>query len=209
MYVLTINDNVVLGPISWNARMFNSALEDELEVKFNILPSHQSNVPLVLSDGVKVRECVEEHPPLNPKIQMYNGPFWTFTDTLGTASYVVLDKPLDLIKKELKEQVASNRWKQEGAGTKVTIQGVEVTVDTSRGNRDVFVQQLLLMPDADTVGWKFPETWLTLTKAELGACVAAGVAHVQAAFGWEKQLNEAIDACTDTASLDALDIKYS
>lgn len=206
MYVVTHNDQVLLGPIIWNARMFNSVIEDDTEIITNILPSDQLRVPLDLGDGLMIREHREERPALNPKTQYHNGPFWTFTPTIGTASYVVVDKPIDLVRQELKAVAATARWNKEEAGTKATIQGTEVTVDTKRGSRDIFVQQYLLLPEGGTTNWKFPEGWLTLTNADLGACVAAGVAHVQAAFDWEAGIVAQIDAAQTLSELDAIEI---
>lgn len=206
MYVVTHNDQVLLGPIIWNARMFNSVIEDDTEIITNILPSDQLRVPLDLGNGLMIREHREERPSLNSKTQYHNGPFWTFTQTIGTASYVVVDKPIDLVRQELKAVAASARWNKEEAGTKVTIQGTEVTVDTKRGSRDIFVQQYLLLPEGSTTNWKFPEGWLTLTKSDLGACVAAGAAHVQSAFDWEAGIVAQIDAAQTLTELDAIEI---
>jgi hypothetical protein len=60
------------------------------------------------------------------------------------------------------------------------------------------------MGENDTVNWKFPEGWLTLTKADLGAAVTAGVAHIQSSFDWEKAKVEEIEAATDAATLDVI-----
>ena len=60
------------------------------------------------------------------------------------------------------------------------------------------------MADTDTINWKFPETWLTITKQELGYIVSQGVAYIQGCFDWEVQKNAEIDACTTLAELDAI-----
>lgn len=204
MYVVTHNDQVILGPIPWSARMFSSVIEDDLEIKVTIFPSQKNSVPLDLGNGIKIRMAVEDRPSLNPKIQMHTGPFWTFTDTTGTHSYVPVDKPIELVKQELKQVAAAERWKKEHSGVKVTVQGTDVTVDTARGARDIFVQKYLLMADGETTTWKFPEGWLTLTKSELGQCVAAGVQHVQTQFNWESGIVDQINAAQTLQELDAL-----
>lgn len=204
MYVLTINDEVLLGPIDWNSRMFNSEIEEVTGANPQLLPSDKTRVPLNLDNNVQIRECVEVRPNLNSKIEMYNGPFWSYTSSLGTASYVVIPKPLDLIRSELKSIAAAERYRKEIAGVKTTVQGQEVTVETERGTRDIFVQKYLLMGESDTVQWKFPECWLNLTKAELGTIVAAGAAHVQSQFEWEQTIAAQIDAATTAQELDAI-----
>ena len=62
------------------------------------------------------------------------------------------------------------------------------------------------MGDTDTVVWKFPETWLTLTKAELSSVVIAGAAYIQAQFDWEKSVADSIDAAATVDDLKAITI---
>jgi hypothetical protein len=90
------------------------------------------------------------------------------------------------------------------AGTKTTIQDLEVTLDTSRDGRNVFIQKYTLMGEDDVVNWKFPEGWLTLTKTELGVAVATGAAHIQGAFDWEKAKVEEIEAAETVEALNAI-----
>ena len=206
MYVLTHNDRVLLGPINFNSRMFNSEIEDELEIVTNIRPSDVNNVPLDLGDGLKIRFATETRDIINSKIQVHTGPFWEFTETTGNAHYVAADKSIDIVKQELKEVLAAERYRREISGAKTTIQGLEVTVETARGIRDVFVQQFLLLPEDGTTTWKFQEGWLTLTKSELGQCVQAGVSKVQSAFDWEASVVILIDSATTLTGLDAIEI---
>lgn len=207
MFVLTQNDQVILGPMAWNPRMFMSAIEDDCDVTVSITTGDIQNIPLDLGNGIKIRNAVDVKPELNPKIEMYTGPFWTFTESTGSANYVVVDKPIDLVKKELIEQIAVTRWKAEISGTVATIQDQQVTVDTNRGSRDIFVQQVLLMNDTDTTTWKFPEGWFLLTRAELRSCVNAGVLHVQGAFVWEANKADEINLCTTLQELDAVNLE--
>lgn len=201
MYVLTHNDFVILGPIAWNSRMFSSAIEEETGIEVSVLQSEREQVPVNKGNGIKIRNAVESRPQINTKIQHYSGPYWSFTDSTGTASYVPTDKNIDLVKSELGAKLASVRYDKEIAGVKVTVQDLQITVDTARGSRDVFVQQFLLMGDTDTVTWKFPEGWLNLSKTELGICVSAGVEHVKAAFVWEATKLAEVNACNTLTEL--------
>lgn len=207
MYVVTHNDQVLLGPINFNTRLINSVILDDTEILVSVVPSMESQVPLNLGNGIKIRTAVETKPSYNTKTHMINGPFWTFDETTGTASYVVLEKPLDMVRRELKEKVKENRYKKEVAGAKVTIQGQLVTVETDRDVRGLFVQQFLLLPENGITRWKFPEMWLDLTKADLGACVAGGVSVVQGAFDWESAKGNEIDAANTLVWLDSIDLE--
>jgi hypothetical protein len=206
MYVLTHNNQVLLGPINWNSRMFNSVILDDTEIVTNVQPSDVQNVPLDLGDGLMIRKATETRDALNPKIQMHNGPFWTFTDTEGIANYVAVDKPIDLAKQELLTKLAYVRWLYEELGTTLTLQGQTVTVDTVRSTRSVFVEQYLLLPPDASSPWKFPEGWFTVTKAELGTCVQAGVDHVKSAFIWEGVQVARINAATQLSELLTIEV---
>jgi hypothetical protein len=209
MYVVTHNDQVILTPINFSPRYIASVIQDELDLDEapRITSTDESRVPFEILPNVMIRKVNEVKEVINPKFETFDGPFWTFTPEIGTATYTKRDKPLDLIKKELKEVLATTRYNKEIAGVKTTIQGLEVTVDTARGSRDVFVQQFLLMGDTDTVQWKFPEGWLTLNKSELGQAVSAGVIHVQGAFVWEAQKISEIDSADSITSLSLLELE--
>ena len=209
MYVITHHhdyDEVLLGPITWNPRFIASVLRTDLDLSFtpNIVASDEQKVPYEVLPNVWIRRVTNVSEDHNPKLHTLIGPYWVYNGTEATAEYRKQDKPLEIVKAELKQIVTANRYQKEVAGVKVTIQGVEVTVDTARDNRDVFVQKYLLMSDTDTVDWKFPETWLTLTKADLGIAVQGGVTHVQSQFSWENSKFNEIDACTTLEELDAV-----
>lgn len=214
MYVITHHhdyDEVLLGPIDWRPGFIASVIQQDLDLPFKptILASQEQNIPFDIIDKVRVRPVKEVRELINSKIQRYEGPFWSYTDSEATATYTAVDKPLDLVKGDLKQITSSVRYAKEIAGVKVTIQDGEVTVDTSRDGRNIFAQKYALMSDQETVNWKFPEGWLTLSKAELGAIVAAGAAHIQSAFDWEMEKNSVIDACVTLQELDAVVIAES
>lgn len=201
MYVVTYNDEVLLGPIPWNAKMFNTVIEEDTGLIVNLSPLQRNDVPIDLNNGIKIRSASENKPDLNEKIQIHVGSTWTFTTSTGVYNYTVVDKPLHIIRLELKNQTASERWQREHQGTKITIQNQEVTLDTSRGARDIFSQKYMLMEDNSTIKWKFPEGWLTITKLELKQCVDAIAAHVQSVFDWEFNLVSQIDNATTHSEL--------
>lgn len=212
MYVITHHhdyDEVLLGPIEWNPKFIASVLRSDLDLPYTptVLASDTQKVPYEILPNVWVRRVTNVSEEYNPKIQTLIGPYWSYNENQeAIATYVAQNKPLDIVKAELKQEVAAERYKKEIAGVKVTIQGQEVTVDTNRGDRDIFVQKYLLMTDGDTVQWKFPEGWLTITKAELGTIVSAGAAHVQSVFDWESTKTSEIDNALDHGVLNSITI---
>ena len=212
MYVITHHhdyDEVLLGPINWNPRYIASVLQSDLDLDQapTILASDEQRVPYDILPNVRVRKAVTSYAELNAKTQRHEGPFWTYDNDEATATWTAVDKPIDLVKGELKTLVAAERYRKENAGIKLTIQGTEVTCDTSRENRDIFLQRLLTMAPTDTVNWKFPESFINITYSELESIISAGVVHIQSCFDWELTKGTEIDACTTLAQLDAIVIE--
>ena len=207
MFVIVFNNNVILGPMRWNRFRFENEILEECEVSAT-LPDRNDNLDAVaVNQDIKILPVVgTPEPQFNPKIQFLNGPFWQFTATQAISSYVPEYKPLEAAKNQLKELVTAERYKKEVAGVKVTVQGVDVTVETDRDTRNVFVQKFMLMGDNDTVNWKFPETWLNLTKSDLGLIVASGAGYIQSQFDWELNKFNEIDVCTTLTQLDQVEL---
>lgn len=199
-FVLTNNGIVQQGPNNWNKLLFQSELE-ELGITYEL--------PKTNTDFISISESVKIYPidgvdvpNYNTKTEQLAGPYYTYTNNSARITYSIVPKSIEIVKLELKGIVSSNRYALEIAGTTTTIQGNEVTLDTSREGRSNYSQQFLIMADTDTVTWKFSNKWLTLTKSELGQCVSAISAHVQAQFQWELDKIVEIDACNTLEELD-------
>jgi hypothetical protein len=182
--------------------MFQSELRDEFELEVSIPQSNEGVYKI--NDEFSIIPVEESFPSHNTKIEQLAGPFYTFTDTLATASYTVVPKSIESVKSELKTIVASNRYGKEVAGTKVTIQGKEVSVSTTRGDRDIFLQALQL--GADGKNWKFDEGFFVLSIVELQSIVGAIVGAVQGAFDWEASKISEIDSAESLEVLDAINL---
>ena len=202
MFVIIHNDSVILGPMKWNRYRFENEIEEECEVTVTLSDRNDNLQSVIISDQIKILPIQgTDNPSYNPRIEHLHGPFWEFTDTTAIYSYVVQPLPVGTVKNQLKIECSAERYRREIIGTKVTVQNTEVTVDTARGNRDIFVQRFLLMGDNDTVQWKFPEGWLELSKSELGLIVSMGAAYVQAQFNWESAKIVEIDSCETLTQL--------
>ena len=205
MFVIVHNNSVILGPMRWNRFRFQNEILEETEVEVTLADRNDELTPVIVDDNIQILPVQgTPNPSYNSKIEMLNGPFWEFTATAAISSYQVENLPIDAVKNQLKDVIATNRYNKEVGGCKTTVQETEVRIDTSRDGRNVFVQKFLLMGDSETVQWKFPEGWLTLTKAELGAIVTTGTAHVQTCFEWEAGKLVEINDCDNLASLDAI-----
>ena len=205
MFVIIQNNFVIHGPRDWNKRQFEEVLKDECEVDFTLETRNNDNLPITVSDTVKILPVTNlPEPTFNGRIQRLDGPFWNFTDTTAEMSFVAADLPIEAVKNFFTSIVANARYAKEVAGIKQTVQGTEVSVDTARGSRDIFFQAFLSIGDTETINWKFPETWLELTKSDLGGIVSAGRTHIQTCFNWENTWVGRVGSATTLAQLNTL-----
>lgn len=193
-----------LGPMNYSKNMFKYSLEEDLEITDFELPISLTD-RLVISEKAEIVPCEVTEPSYNTKIERLNGPYWDYSNPdLAQGSYLVEPKPLLDVQGKLKEVVANNRWKKEIAGIKVTIQENELSISTTRGDRDIYLQALQL--GADNKIWKFPEGFFTLSLADLQVIVYAIVNHVQTVFDWEAQTVNEIMSTSDLQLLDKMDL---
>jgi hypothetical protein len=205
MYAVIYKNRVIVGPMAWNRGIFQGSLEKE-GVRQTIPRVAPQELPYKVTEDAKIMLVQEVRPEINTMVEYYYGPLWDVTGNNAVASYEVHDSSVESARVNFKNQTAEERWKKEIAGIKVTIQNVEVSVPTERDARNIFVQKYSSMTENETVNWKFPETWLTLTKTELGKIVSAGAAHIQSCFDWEKSINDQIDAANTKEALVAIEI---
>ena len=207
MYVLVHKERVLVGPRDWNRPMFEGALE-KLKIQVMLPRRDPQNLPFIIDEDTYITNAAIVIPPHNERIETYHGPYWNFENrSLAVGTYEIKDKQIGSIRELLRNEAAAERYRREVAGTAMDLKGTTVTLDTSRDGRNVFIQKYTLMGESDTVNWKFPEGWLTLTKAELGSVVAAGAAYIQAQFDWEMAKVAEIQAANTTAALDAIVIR--
>lgn len=202
MYAVIYDNRVLVGPMNWNRGMFQGALGRK-GISYELSRTAPNNLPLIIDEHAKIMRVDEIRPEMNPLVEFYYGPLWDITDETAIANYEVHDSPIESMRYNLKQLAAQERYKKEVLGTTATIQEHAVTIDTNRGARDIFVQKYFLMADSDTVNWKFPEIWLTLTKQDLSLAVQAGAQYIQSCFDWEADISNQFDlADTKQALLD-------
>jgi hypothetical protein len=205
LYVLVQNGSVINGPRAWNYRSFQNTLAEECNITSTLPMDYTDTAAITVTEGVVIYSATlntaVEH---NPATQYLHGPFWSFDGDVATGTFQVVDHPVEVVRSALKAQVAATRYAKETAGTKVTIQGAEVTVDTDRATRDQWAT--FQARGVDGVVYKFPTGWLTLTTADIAAIATAVHNHVQAQFAWEATTAAALDAAASAAELTAVNI---
>jgi hypothetical protein len=208
LYVLIDGEYVVNGPREWNAKSFQNTLSDDYEINY-VLPMQKEDFGIiVINDTLRILPASLTYPEYNSKIEYCDGPYWNYENNFAAGSFQVKDQPIDSVKANLKQIIAANRYNKEVAGTKTTIQELEVFIDTSRTNRNTYVNAYNLMADTDTVNWKFAEGWLVLTKEEMSNVVTTGSNYINAQFDWELSKVDEINNCTTLEELNNVDLGY-
>ena len=194
MYALINGQELLLGPISFNYRMINSVLEEELEVDFRVTSQDYQSVPLSFTEDIKILPARNEVPEYDTRFQTVSQTSHEITDTEVVFYYGVSDKPLEQIKEEYKAAVAPERWNKENTTVTVTINDNEITVSTSRDNRLSIVSKLL--SGDGPYNFKFNDgVWEEISKTDLQTILTEIDTVVQAAFDWELAKLAEIDAC--------------
>ena len=206
MYVLIHKNRVVVGPMLWNRAMFSVGLE-RLGINDVVLSRLEPTVPFIINEDTKIALSRYEYPEYNAKTQFPHGPFWDFSQDVAVGTFQVQDKSVDLIKLELKQTVANERYSKETLGTTITFNETEYRVPTDRDSRNIFVQKYVTMTDSDTVNWKFTEGFVNLSKTQVGQIIQAINTKVQEAFDWELAKNQEIDSATTAEELNAIVIQ--
>lgn len=196
MYALVHKNKVISGPRSWNRAFFEFILKRK-KIESGTIPKNPTEtLPYQIDAETYIMSATVVKAELNPFIQHHRGPLWEIQGDTAIATYEAVDTELEFAKSNYKNFLAATRYEKEVAGTTVTVQDREVSVDTSREGKVAFYQHYSVMGKDDTVDWKFSEGWLTLSKTEFGIVVQAITDHVQSAFGWEKEISEQIDGET-------------
>lgn len=206
MYVLENNNTVLNGPRAWNYRSFESTLDEDLEISYKLPMSKTDDEIITIDDNTHIypAELIQQN--YNPKIEYLHGPFWDFSTGKAIGTFEIVQHSIESIQNTLKAKVADNRWIKENKGITVTVQDTEISIDTSRGNRDIFIQKYLLLSDNDTLQWKFAQAWLVLSKQDLGVIVNAINRYIQAQFDWEAEKIAEISSALTHEELDLIDL---
>ena len=166
----------------------------------------EGEIKKLITDTVKILPASLVYQEYNQKTEYLDGPYWNYDNNFATGTFEIKDQSIESVKQNLISKIAANRYIKECAGIKITIQNVEVNVDTSREGRAIFIQAYTVMADNETINWKFPEAWLTLSKSELTQIIYTGASHVQETFNWESNKTIEINNCGSLQELNVIDV---
>lgn len=192
------NNSLELGPMGFNVRMINSELE-ELEVEEIVTTQSYTELPIHFSDNLThllpLERIIPENDPKYQNIGNFDWEIITEDDVPVKViiTYSVSDKTLEEVKETRKQEIAPYRREKENTIITLTINDTTVEVSTSREERLLLASKLAASPGPHN--YKFKNTWLEVTTAQLQFIVSEIDKVVQAAFDWELAKLQEIDAC--------------
>lgn len=88
MYALIHNSQLLWGPIQWNYRMFNSELEEELELDYRVGPDDWRSVPIHINEETHILPAKQIIPEHDSRFQSVGGFTWSkeYTDLTKATS---------------------------------------------------------------------------------------------------------------------------
>jgi len=206
MYAIVHKNKIILGPLEWSQKYFTNILKIRHRIEANVPGVPPKTLPYQINEDTAIHFVIVNMPEFDPMTQGIEGPFWDLTAPIIVANYGLLNQSIESARSNFEIIAANERYKKEVSGIKITIQGVEVTIDTSRDGRHIYFQKLFLMKENDTVRWKFPEQWLTISKQELAYIVEMGATHIQSVFNWESDVNDQIKTASNAKELYKVEI---
>lgn len=209
MYGIVHKNKVIVGPMNWSQKYFTNVLKIRYKIEANLPGTEPENLPYIIDENTSLHKVVEIKPEINHNLQYYYGPIWDISNDIIVANYEIKEIPVNDVKINIKSILAGERYKKEIEGTTLNLQNTNLTLDTSRESRSIFIQKYMLMSSDETINWKFSECWLTITKLELETVIKKITDHVQSVFDWEKEINDQIDSCLSVEELLNIDFVNS
>lgn len=209
MYGLVHNNKIQVGPREWSYSFFKIYLEEN-NLDYSSLTFNDPETSITGLDFkiLKVSELII--PSYNSLFEQLAGPYWTINENDITGYYDVVDSDINLIKSHMKEIVAANRYEVEISGVNFTFpDNTVVGVYTTRDDRNVYLDALLVMGEADTIDFKFKNNvFKTTSRLILQGIAGMGSEHIKNAFGWESTKCNEIDLAQTIDSLKLIELRH-
>ena len=212
MYAIVHKNNVTITSEKWYVGRLNSELQD-LEINKTIYPSDEQNVPITIDQDTKILKYLESYPPINPRIQCYDGPTYDIQEDKVIANYYTRPLDLNIAKGILKEEITRLRYVKEITTIQIPIPIINdkaelfetVSASTDRETRSLLSSKLATTGN-DFINWKFNEGWALINHLDLQLMILYIDQHVQSVYDWEFNKHAEVDNCYSLDDLIAVKI---
>jgi len=210
MYAFIHDSQLILGPIGFNYKMFNSELE-ELGMYQRVLPKDYDKVPIYFDEKTCLIPAIQNIPDYNERFQREGNFEWNIIKENDIPirvemNYSIHDKTLDEIKHEYKEKLLPIRKLKENSSIDIELNGKIINVSTDINERLSLVSKLISSPGPHN--FKFNNgIWMNISTTELEYIISQIDAKVQEAFDWEYSKVQEIDLCNTGEEVYNIDIE--
>ena len=208
-YLLVQNrQTVLLGPITWRQRFIQTEINDlvdagELSTVYSIPASEQGYIDI--GEGFEIFPAELITPDYDPNYQSLAGPFWTYENNFATGTYTVHSADIEIVKANLKQAGAAERYRRQNLGTTVTMAGVNFSVGTDVNTINQYVSLAAATGD-NTINYKAPTGFISVTGTDIQSVADQINTYIQAQFNWELDVITQIDAANSIEELQAIAI---
>lgn len=211
-YVITNQDDnnfVILGPMEWKSNYFSSVIAEETGHPVRLKDSDKDKVPFAVHDKIIIRRCEVVYEQIDSDIQQHAGPFIEYKTGgsqygYAVATYKAEYKNLTILKDEIANKIAKERWKTQSALINIDINGIQHSVDTQKETRDILLQKYILMSEDSKINFKFPFSWVEISKQDVLNIINKIDEHVQRQFDWENEIMSIVRSTDDYTQLKSI-----
>lgn len=205
------------GPLRWNTDRANNMLAEKTDMEYRfpndiimyqkgLLP--QDDTPLSVNDNLKLYKVeYTDSPEIDGVFQYHNDLEWVLDTGKAVGTYFVIDRTVEEVKEFLHGSLSAKSYEKQVNGTKLTVQGKSVNVNTDMFSRNVLHQRWSLMGDSASEEFKLNDgEWFTLTKSELNEVLSGINAHIKTVMAWESGIASQINNSTTINELKLVEV---
>jgi hypothetical protein len=197
-------NQIVVGPRDYRKSVFDRFLTDN-GVDYELPDTYEDTTKLQINTEYRLIPVnYADMPSYESAYYQLAGPDLTVSASAVTATYSVAPIAIDTLKSQKLAKLAETRYNKEVSNMDFVLGDETVSVLADRESRSTIVQTLMLSSDTDQIPWKFASGFKIITKADLQAIAEAMKNHVSAAFIFEAQKQEEIQAANTIDDLKAI-----
>jgi len=222
MFALIHNNEIQVGPRSWNIGFFSEyLLENDRGHEIDLLSRQPPTAIIQGSDWQIVPVRIDSMPSSDPIYDALVGPVWDVRSNEIVGSYTVRDAALSVVKNHLLSLAKSNRYHKETTDIPYEIDDITILLPMDRISRNIILTGL---PGQ----WKFKQielitrtrpnnvttteqvilgdVWINLNNDEFVDIQQRIREYVQECFNWEARITTDINLATTVDMLRSIDM---
>lgn len=209
-YIFLENGVIDSQPFDWNKSFIDNALI-QYGIDTNTSYEHEPSSFIHYSDSIAIMPCIVVEPTYNDITHSLSDVYdisINQEDGLYYAELQLVENSIEEARVILKNKLAYNRWEKEISGFTLSVNNVNVTIDTNRDTRNMYFQAMMIMSDDQEILWKFDEGHILLNKQNFQEIFGIGSQYIINLFEQEYFIKLEIDNASTMNELLQIDISF-